>query len=292
MVGPTTKQKRVLQFIQETYRRTGKEPAYREIAEHMRVTVRAAAQHVEALEKKGYVSRQRGIVLAEEHRPPRGIPLLGRVAAGLPILADENVEDYLSVEDLLGGVQGTSPRSEGSSLGSGLGSLGSGLGSLGSGLRWLDENVFALKVRGDSMVGKGILDGDLLLVRLEASAEGEDRDSSEEDHSASDDLELQTDRGSIDRGDQRGDRGRGDTERWRALDGRIVVALREGEATVKTLRVRWDSPGYVLGQKAGWRVFLEPAPPAGREQEFPVLDVTNDVRVRLLGRVMTCYRSY
>jgi repressor LexA len=125
----TKKQERVLAFLQRRVRKTGKTPTYREIAAELRVDVRSAYQHVEALERKGFVERAgRHIELADDHRPERGIPVVGRVAAGAPILAIENVEEHVDFE------------------------------------REFDDDAFFLRVRGDSMTGAGINDGDLVLV--------------------------------------------------------------------------------------------------------------------------------
>ena len=132
----TTKQTRVLAFIQVQLQRTGRAPSYQETAAHLGVTVRAAYQHVQALARKGVLStsrRHRGIRLSAEYMPPVGIPILGRVAAGTPILAAENVEGYLAIDRLLG------DRSQ----------------------------LFALRVKGDSMVDRQIYEGDYVIVRTQ-----------------------------------------------------------------------------------------------------------------------------
>ncbi len=134
MEGLTPLQQRVTEFIQREFRRNGEAPSYREIARHIGRDVRSAYQHVEALERKGVLERRGGqIELLDDYRPPRGIPLVGRVAAGTPILAAENVEDHLDIERLLKG-QAT-------------------------------DDLFLLRVKGDSMTDAGIHDGDLVLVR-------------------------------------------------------------------------------------------------------------------------------
>jgi repressor LexA len=134
MDGLTPRQQRVTKFIQREFRRNGEAPTYREIARHIGRDVRTAYQHVEALERKGILERRGGrIELLGDYRPPRGIPLVGHVAAGTPILATENVEDHLDIEKLLKG-QAT-------------------------------DDLFLLRVKGDSMIDAGINDGDLVLVR-------------------------------------------------------------------------------------------------------------------------------
>jgi repressor LexA len=121
----------VLGLIQRRVRRTGRPPTYREIAAELRVDVRSAYQHVDALSRKGVLERAgRRIELAGRYRPERGIPVVGRIAAGTPILATENIEEHVDLS------------------------------------RRLDEDgLFFLRVHGDSMTGAGINDGDLVLVR-------------------------------------------------------------------------------------------------------------------------------
>jgi repressor LexA len=146
---PTEKQRRVLEIIQRSVRRTGEAPTYRGIARALGVDVRAAYQHVTALERKGFLERtgrgkrggRGGIRLAPEHAPPVGVPLVGRVAAGTPVLAEENIEGHVDLARELG----LGPRA-------------------GGGLEDIDD-LFLLRVRGDSMTGAGIHDGDLVLVR-------------------------------------------------------------------------------------------------------------------------------
>lgn len=133
----TDLQRRVLALIQRSVRRGGKAPSYRQIAAELGVDVRSAFQHVQALERKGVLERTGGLIaLMGDHRPPEGIPVLGRVAAGAPILAIENVEGHLDL-----------------------------------GRRLQDENLFLLRVKGDSMVDAGINDGDLVLTRRQDSVD-------------------------------------------------------------------------------------------------------------------------
>ena len=136
MQGLTRKQAQVLAFIQARMQRTGQAPSYREIAAHLGVTVRAAYQHVRALERKEVLStarRHRGIRLSRDHVRPAGLPILGRVAAGTPMLAAENLEGYLDIDRILG-----------------------------------DRlNLFVLQVKGDSMVDRQIFEGDYVIVRAQ-----------------------------------------------------------------------------------------------------------------------------
>jgi repressor LexA len=137
MQNLTTLQERVLTLIQRAVRRTGKAPTYREIAGEMGVTVRSAFQHVQALERKGLLERVNGAIeLAEEYRLPQGTPVLGRVAAGSPILAEQNLDEHVDL-----------------------------------GRQFENEDVFLLRVRGDSMIEAGINDGDMVLTRRQERVE-------------------------------------------------------------------------------------------------------------------------
>ena len=130
----TERQGQVVRFIQRHCRRHGNPPTYREIATHFRVNVKVAFQHVLALERKGVLERTDGkIELLGDYRPPEGLPVLGRIAAGAPTLAAENVEEYVDIEREFRAA--------------------------------LEGDFFLLRVRGDSMDGAGVHDGDLVLVR-------------------------------------------------------------------------------------------------------------------------------
>ena len=133
----TVKQGQVLAFV-EGRLRADRPPSQQEIADHFGLVQNAAYQLVGYLKKKGYlidVGGHRGLRLSpqylQERKTPEGLPIIGRVAAGTPILAEENIESYLSVENLFGRGPGT----------------------------------FLLRVAGDSMVDEGILDGDLVVVQ-------------------------------------------------------------------------------------------------------------------------------
>jgi repressor LexA len=136
MQALTSKQAQVLAYIQRRVQRTGQAPSYREIAAHLGVTVRTAYQHVQALERKGVLTRARrhhGLPFAADHLPPTGLPLVGRVAAGTPILATEHIAGYLEIDRLL------ADRS----------------------------TLFALQVKGDSMVDRQSHEGDYVIVRTQ-----------------------------------------------------------------------------------------------------------------------------
>jgi len=138
----TDKQAAVLRFITEQIGARRRPPSVREIAARFRFSSPTAARdHVAALARKGYVEmragEKRGLGLTREYEETLGLPLVGSVAAGTPILAEQNIEDYLHLGELF-------PR---------------------------DGTQFCLRVQGDSMVGDGILDGDLAVIRQKADFE-------------------------------------------------------------------------------------------------------------------------
>lgn len=141
----TARQRRIIEFIRKTVRERGYPPTVREIGEAVGL---ASSSSVHAqlanLERRGLVKRDPTKPRAMELRGPgtsrRGgvdVPLVGRVSAGTPVLADQNIEEYLTVPTGFAGA----------------------------------EDHFALRVSGDSMVGAGILDGDLVIVRRQHAAD-------------------------------------------------------------------------------------------------------------------------
>jgi repressor LexA len=147
----TKRQLDVLGFIRSFTAQHCVPPTVREIGEQFRVTPRAAFDHLKALERKGMLQRRasagrtsRALVLSDAAGPAsfRAVPILGRIAAGRPLMAEENRE-------------GDVPIARTSLPGRG-------------------EDVFALRVRGDSMINAHICDGDLVLVRRQDHAEPQD----------------------------------------------------------------------------------------------------------------------
>lgn len=181
MKGKTTeRQKAIYDFIQETMARRGRPPTLREIGEKFGIrSTNGVEKHLVALERAGHITRERGksrgIALAPGSRRDSTVPLLGRVAAGIPVLSPENREGDVTVDPSLFDIRAAQP-------------------------------VFALGVRGDSMIEAHILDGDTVLVREQATA----------------------------------------------VNGDIVVALVDGEATVKRFfledeRVRLQPENRTMG---------------------------------------------
>jgi len=138
----TKRQAEILAYIREYLSEAGVAPTVREIADRFGLrSTNAVADHLRALERKGVIEKEgrsaRGIRLPEERATARRVPLVGQIAAGSPVLAEENIEDWLALDE--GMVPG--------------------------------GNLFALRVRGDSMVGAHILDGDIVIVRMQEGAE-------------------------------------------------------------------------------------------------------------------------
>ena len=133
----TEKQQKVFGFIERRLQ-DNRPPSQREVAEHLGLAQNAAYQLINYLKKKGYLvdlGGHRGLRLSREYlekkRQADGIPVVGRVAAGEPILAEENIEGYIDLKDLFG----------------------------------RSKNRFILKVVGDSMADEGIMDGDYVVVQ-------------------------------------------------------------------------------------------------------------------------------
>ena len=147
----TTRQRRILEYIRETVAARGYPPTVREIGEAVGLTSSSSVHsQLAALERKDYLRRDptkpRAIEVhrpgAGARRPPasRSVPLVGRIAAGSPVLAAENIEDELPLPDAM----------------------------------LPDGELFALRVSGDSMTGAGILDGDVVIVeRREDARDGD-----------------------------------------------------------------------------------------------------------------------
>lgn len=139
----TEKQRKVLNFL-EVRLKDDKPPSQREIARHFGLAQNAVYQLVSYLKKKGYlvdVSGHRGLRLSRDYLAERkqyeGIPIVGKVAAGEPILADQNIEGYADLNDMFG----------------------------------RSNDAFLLRVAGDSMIDEGIMDGDLVAVKSGATIE-------------------------------------------------------------------------------------------------------------------------
>lgn len=142
--GPdlTARQRRIVEFISDTVRSRGYPPTVREIGEAVGLTSSSSVHaQLANLERRGLLhkdpTKPRAMTLSEPKLEGVIVPLLGRIAAGTPVMASEDVEEYLTVP--LGYASG-------------------------------DEH-FALRVAGDSMIGAGILDGDVVVVRSRRSAE-------------------------------------------------------------------------------------------------------------------------
>jgi repressor LexA len=202
----TARQREILDFIEAQMQDHGYPPSVREIGEAVGLTSPSTVHtHLNTLERLGYLRRDptkpraievrwdpnSGAIM--ERRPVRHVPLVGDVAAGTDVLAEENVEELLPVPlDFTG-----------------------------------EGDLFMLRVRGDSMIDAGILDGDFVIAVQQATAR----------------------------------------------DGDVVVAgIPDGEATIKTFRLRGDT------------VTLVPSNPTMEPMTFHPDDVS------IYGRVVTVMR--
>ena len=144
------KQEEILEYIKSELLSKGYPPAVREICEavHLKSTS-SVHSHLETLEKNGYIRRDptkpRAIEIMDDtfnltRREVVNVPVIGRVAAGAPILAEENIENYFPIP-----------------------------------MEFMpNEKTFLLSVKGESMINAGILDGDYVLVKQQPNAENGD----------------------------------------------------------------------------------------------------------------------
>ncbi|WP_026835773.1 transcriptional repressor LexA [Eubacterium xylanophilum] len=142
----SSKQSEILEYIKEQILEKGYPPSVREICTAVNLKSTSSVHaHLETMEKNGYIrrdpSKPRTIEIVDDDfnlmkREMRHIPVLGSVAAGEPLFAEQNITNYFPLlsEELPSG------------------------------------NLFMLKVRGDSMINVGIFDGDMIIVRQDSSA--------------------------------------------------------------------------------------------------------------------------
>ena len=139
----TQRQKEVLDFISEMTEKKGFPPTIREIGQKFKITSTNGVRAIlSALSSKGYIRRKplisRGIELLKAVRPELVyVPLVGRISAGLPVLAVENIEGNIGIDKAL----------------------------------FPGDGIFFLKVIGDSMKDAGILNGDYVLAQQQKTAE-------------------------------------------------------------------------------------------------------------------------
>ena len=142
----TKKQKEILEFIKKTMFKKGVSPTFREIMQFFGFkSIKTVQDHIKALEKKGYIkkdpNKSRSIILEDFSKTLKDtvrVPILGQISAGKPIFAEENIEGYINLDKFL--IKHS-------------------------------KDIFALKVKGDSMIGAGILDGDYVIVKKQPTVE-------------------------------------------------------------------------------------------------------------------------
>lgn len=149
--GLTDKQERILAMILGYVEDKGYPPSIREIGNAFNISsLRGVTVHLDALERKGYIKRantSRSITIIGKtgsSAPSRNasfVPLVGTIAAGIPITATENIEELVAVpQEMVRNIEG----------------------------------AFALRVKGDSMIGEHIMPSDLVVIRPQANAENGD----------------------------------------------------------------------------------------------------------------------
>lgn len=196
----TKRQQQVLDFINDYISSNGNAPSQREIAASLKINGTAGVmKHLQALERKGCILRRqgsaRGVALPSPHSTAVSLPIVGTVRAGTPQPPVEDIEGYFSID------------------------LSQHKG----------ESGFFLRVKGDSMIGASIVEGDLALVRPQTTAE----------------------------------------------NGDIVVALVDGEATLKRFFIERD------------RIRLQPENPAME----PLIITPGQQEIAIIGRVTGIYRE-
>ena len=148
MKGLTDKQRNILEYIEEFSRTENMAPTVYEVAERFNIKSATAFAHLRALQRKGYVdrtSKARSLTLMRGTAPKHlsmtlSIPILGRISAGLPLLAEEHIEEIIQIDTNL------------------LPNTTSGRG------------LFGLRVSGESMIDKGIMDRDIIIARQQNTA--------------------------------------------------------------------------------------------------------------------------
>lgn len=147
----TSRQKEILNFISDYQEENSYPPTVREIGDHFGVSIRAVQDHITALQKKGFITqtqkKSRSIkVLIDERKKDTNmfvdkVPVIGTIAAGKPLLCEENYEGYVTLTEPF---------------------IRPG------------KNYFALHVRGESMKNAGILEGDLAIIeQADAAIDGQ-----------------------------------------------------------------------------------------------------------------------
>ena len=148
MKQPTQKQRSILSFIEQHRKKNGLSPSFQEIQAHFGYSsLNSVQNHIRFLRKKGLLALGSGggkkrALMALVPQTPGTVPLVGRIAAGVPLEAIENVERSLDLSDL--------------------------------GIDNSDGGYFALRVKGESMVNAHILDGDLVIIKRQPEAGPQD----------------------------------------------------------------------------------------------------------------------
>lgn len=144
MKGLTARQQEIYSFIETFSKTESYNPSFREIGDHFAITVKAVSDHLNAIEKKGFIQREPGsartlkLKKSEPKHETFAVPILGNVAAGSPLFAAENLDGEIE---------------------------------LSSSILYKKGLYFALNVKGESMIEAGICNGDLAVFIQQSTAE-------------------------------------------------------------------------------------------------------------------------
>jgi len=145
----TERQKAILNFIEAYWQKHSISPSFREIQDHFHFkSPNAVSKHLQALEKKGYITQKRGDTFTKSRSivplSPQAyqVPLVGKIVAGIPVAAEDHVEDFFDLTSL--GINNNS------------------------------NSYFALKIHGDSMINAHILDGDIVVIKKQSRVQNND----------------------------------------------------------------------------------------------------------------------
>ena len=145
----TNRQKEVAEFIDVFIKENHYSPSLRDISNHFSFSVKAAHDHVQALKKKGIINAEDNTsrtieIIGSRESMIVNIPVLGSIAAGEPLLSEESVDYYFPISmEVIGKV----PK---------------------------DSKLYALKIKGESMIEDGIMDGDIAILRKTSEAQNGD----------------------------------------------------------------------------------------------------------------------
>ena len=149
MTPLTERQQAILNFIEGYWQKHSISPSFKEIQDHFNFkSPHAVSKHLQALEKKGYITQKRSDTFTKSRSivplipQASQVPLVGKIVAGMPVAAEDHVENFIDLTSL--GINNNS------------------------------NNYFALKVHGDSMINAHVLDGDIVIIKKQSQVQSKD----------------------------------------------------------------------------------------------------------------------